>query len=202
MEGIYLIHTRELFTLKKEIYKIGRSKNLKKRVKQYPKDSKLLLIKYCNNSKLCESKIIKLFKVKFIQNKYYGNEYFEGSKEEMIELICEFINSNKYNILKTSFINKNNENNENNENNKIIKNKKVSKNVSILKCPKCEDIFKYPSLIKRHLKTSVRCCIPDEDIDKVVNPNKNKISCSKCNKVFTRNSSLIRHNKESKCSKK
>ncbi len=45
---------------------------------------------YCNNYKLCEAKIIELFKLKFIQNKQYGNKYFKGSKEEMMKLIFDF----------------------------------------------------------------------------------------------------------------
>lgn len=90
MEGIYLMHTRELFMLNIPIYRIGRSNNVEKSVKQYPKDSKVLLMIYCNNYKLCEAKIIELFKLKFIQNKYYGNKYFEGSKEEMMKLIFDF----------------------------------------------------------------------------------------------------------------
>lgn len=68
-------------------------------------------------------------------------------------------------------------------------------------CPKCQMICQYPSILKRHFQTSVRCCISEEDIDKFFNPNKYNISCSKCNKTFTRNESLIRHNRQSKCSR-
>jgi hypothetical protein len=68
-------------------------------------------------------------------------------------------------------------------------------------CPKCKLIFQYPSFLKKHLQTSVRCCISDEDIDKFFNPDKYKLLCSKCNKKFTRPESLIRHNNESKCSR-
>jgi len=62
-------------------------------------------------------------------------------------------------------------------------------------------IFQYPSFLKRHLQSSVRCCISEEDIDKFFNPDKYKLLCSKCNKTFTRPESLIRHNNESKCSR-
>ena len=68
-------------------------------------------------------------------------------------------------------------------------------------CNKCNTLFQYPSFLKRHFKTSVRCCISDEDIDKFFNPDKYKLYCSKCNKTFTRNESLIRHNTQSKCSR-
>ena len=44
MEGIYLIHTRELFTLNKNIYKIGRSHNIENRMKNYPQGSKIIFL--------------------------------------------------------------------------------------------------------------------------------------------------------------
>ena len=45
-EGVYMIHTRELHTLKLPIYKLGRSNYLDNRVKQYPNGSKILLMIY------------------------------------------------------------------------------------------------------------------------------------------------------------
>ena len=68
-------------------------------------------------------------------------------------------------------------------------------------CPKCTTLFQYPSLLKRHFKTSSRCAISDAEIDKFFNPDKNIYKCKKCNKVFTRKSSLNRHDIETKCSK-
>ena len=39
---IYLIHEREFIKEKKHIYKIGRTKNIAKRLTQYPKGSQML----------------------------------------------------------------------------------------------------------------------------------------------------------------
>ena len=60
-EGIYLLHTRELYTLNLNIYKIGRSHTLDNRMKQYPNGSKIIFSMKCSNSKMCEAKLIKLF---------------------------------------------------------------------------------------------------------------------------------------------
>jgi hypothetical protein len=92
-EGVYLLHTREMCTQNKPIFKLGRSYHLEKRVKQYPNGSKILLTLECKNSKACEAALIKIFKTKFIQLKYYGTEYFEGNCYSMINEICNYINN-------------------------------------------------------------------------------------------------------------
>lgn len=61
------------------IYKIGQTKNIIKRFRQYPKGSKLLFSINCTNAKLKESEILKYLKE---NNEYYhykeaGNEYFK-----------------------------------------------------------------------------------------------------------------------------
>ena len=66
-------------------------------------------------------------------------------------------------------------------------------------CNKCNTIFQYPSLLKRHFKLSSRCSISDEEIIAFFNPNRGSITCYKCNKSFTRKSSLARHLTESNC---
>ena len=43
-EGVYMIHTRELHTLKLPIYKLGRSYKLDNRIIQYPKRSQILFV--------------------------------------------------------------------------------------------------------------------------------------------------------------
>ena len=90
MEGAYLIHTRECFRLKEEIYKIGRSHDLDNRVKRYAKGSKILCLISCENSIQCEKDLINLFKTHFKQIKDYGSEYFEGSKELMMKMMYEY----------------------------------------------------------------------------------------------------------------
>ena len=91
MEGLYLIHTREFISTNKEIYKIGRSSNIENRVRNYPNGSKILLAIISRNSIQCEKDLIKKFKLTFTQKQFYGNEYFEGNKYEMIEIISNYI---------------------------------------------------------------------------------------------------------------
>ena len=91
MEGLYLMHTREFIKSEEKIYKLGRSFTLDNRVKQYPNGSNTLLIIACENSIVCESKLLEIFKTKFIQKKYYGNEYFEGDYKMMIREIFNYI---------------------------------------------------------------------------------------------------------------
>ena len=91
MEGLYLIHTREFISTNKEIYKIGRSSNIENRVRNYPNGSKILLAIINKNSIQCEKDLIKKFKLTFTQKQFYGNEYFEGNKYEMIEIISNYI---------------------------------------------------------------------------------------------------------------
>ena len=83
MEGIYIIHTRESIKCKEKIYKIGCSYNLYKRIKQYPKNSKVLFLFVCDNCRDVESCIKKYFNINFKQVTEYGSEYFEGDVEQM-----------------------------------------------------------------------------------------------------------------------
>ena len=91
MEGLYLIHTREFITTEMPIYKIGRADNLNQAMVQYPNGSQFLFISICKNSKLCEEKILEVFKQKFLQEKYYGNKYYSGDFYEMIDVMNEYI---------------------------------------------------------------------------------------------------------------
>jgi hypothetical protein len=91
MEGLYLIHTREFISTNKEIYKIGRSSNITNILNHYPNGSKILLAMINKNSIQCKKKLIKQFKLTFTQKQFYGNEYFEGDVDEMINMMCDYI---------------------------------------------------------------------------------------------------------------
>ena len=43
------------------------------------------------NSIQCKKDLIKQFKLTFTQKQFYGNEYFEGDVDEMIEIISNYI---------------------------------------------------------------------------------------------------------------
>jgi len=77
-------------------------------------------------------------------------------------------------------------------------------------CPKCKLKFKYPSVLRLHVKSAFHCLTSEEDIEKYITENTvpkeiistTIIKCSNCELIFTKMASLTRHNKESKCAKK
>lgn len=83
-EYIYLLKDRTAVKSNEDVYKIGKTKqsNLN-RFKSYPKGINLLLLIKCINCSAVEKKIMNLFKEKYIHNRDYGNEYFEGNPETM-----------------------------------------------------------------------------------------------------------------------
>ena len=89
---VYLVKEREFTKTNENIIKVGYSnqENLK-RFKQYPKDSVLLCQVFTENGKLCESKILDEFKIKFKHRKDIGNEYFEGDYILMRQIINDIV---------------------------------------------------------------------------------------------------------------
>jgi hypothetical protein len=225
MEAAYLIHTRECFKLDEEIYKLGRSHDIDNRVRQYAKGSKILCLISCNNSIQCEKELIALFRIHFKHAKEYGHEYFEGSKELMMKMMHEFFleNLNKKilkekSLVKDKDVKKVKEIKEIKEIKDIKENKEIKKikevkdvkNSKDRTCPKCKLKFKFPSVLKLHVKTVFHCLTSEEDIEKYITENtvpkeiinNTIIKCNNCKLTFTQQSSLNRHNKESKCAEK
>ena len=91
MEEIYLIHVRKFVNSQENIYKIGESIDVDKQLKRYPNGSIVLFRMKCKESKQCKEYLIKIFKEKFIQKTYYGNDYFEGDEDEMINEIFKYL---------------------------------------------------------------------------------------------------------------
>jgi hypothetical protein len=76
-------------------------------------------------------------------------------------------------------------------------------------CPKCKENFKYPSILKRHLLTSVRCISTPEYIKNLFiensnletnNIDQNLFRCDNCNNSYKYKTSLYKHKRISKCS--
>lgn len=81
---IYILQEREHINANTQIFKIGKTKQENvKRIKQYPKGSRLILQLECFDCDIVEKKIIELFKNKYIQKTDIGTEYFEGNIDEM-----------------------------------------------------------------------------------------------------------------------
>lgn len=96
-EYIYLLQEREFIKTKENIYKIGmtRKKNFE-RFNQYPNGSVLLFQMMCDDCKMCETKILNIFKNKFNREKNVGNEFFSGDYNEMIDVIYTVIKNENY----------------------------------------------------------------------------------------------------------
>jgi len=98
-EGIYLLREREFARLNEDVYKIGRSKNIKNRMNNYPKGSSIELMMGCQDSVSVEKSLLDIFRKKFIPKTEYGAEYFYGDKLTMIRTITDFINTNGNKVL-------------------------------------------------------------------------------------------------------
>ena len=73
-------------------------------------------------------------------------------------------------------------------------------------CPKCKLSFKFPSILRTHMKTSFHCITNSEEVENHILNNKEEkkiiiFKCKNCNTIFKTNSSLNKHNNVSKCSK-
>ncbi len=91
-EYVYLLKDRTAVKSNEEVYKIGKTKQINlNRFKTYPKGINLLLLIKCTDCSIIEKKIMFLFKQKYIHNRDYGNEYFEGNPDEMIADIINII---------------------------------------------------------------------------------------------------------------
>lgn len=84
LEYIYIIHPMQCINT--NIYKIGRTRNVIKRHRQYPKGSELLLTIPCINSIELEKKILNYLKnnESYYQMKEYGVEYFKCDLNNLI----------------------------------------------------------------------------------------------------------------------
>ncbi len=86
---IYIVHERTFVELNTNIYKIGKTKNLKTRLNAYTKGSKMLFSHACNDCSSAEKKILTYLKNNdnFIHVKEYGNEYFQCNLQDMIDAV-------------------------------------------------------------------------------------------------------------------
>jgi hypothetical protein len=84
VDSLYIIQLRESVRLCEDVYKIGKSKKMHNRIKNYPKGSKIIMVIEVDDCNICEKNVIKYFKMKFKQRRDLGNEYFQGNINEMV----------------------------------------------------------------------------------------------------------------------
>ena len=94
-EYVYLLITRESIRMKDNVFKIGRTKNIKNRLRHYPKGTELINVIKVNDAVFVEQEIMRGFKEKFINRTDFGTEYFEGDINEIKFYFCEIVNFNK-----------------------------------------------------------------------------------------------------------
>jgi hypothetical protein len=95
-EYIYIVHERTFVLTNVNIYKIGKTKNIKNRMNNYTKGSVLLFTIPCTDSNKLEKIILNYLKQndKYIQVKDYGNEYFACDINHLINDIHILVNQN------------------------------------------------------------------------------------------------------------
>lgn len=92
---LYIIKEREFISLKSDVYKIGCTKDILRRVREYPKGS---ILKFCIYSKDYK-KIEKLWIKNLLKNKdlthkkEYGKEYFKGNINIIIDKLFQTLNN-------------------------------------------------------------------------------------------------------------
>ena len=207
-EGIYLIQIKDIVITNNNIYKIGRSHNIITRIKKYPKGSSAIVLLECCNSVQCEKDLLSIFKQKFTQNKYYGLEYFEGDKIDMMEVICKEVK--KYNDIekeKLDAVKKIKEIEKIEIDSKTEDKKDIIKELIIEESIIEEEPNKLQKENDKHkLDINEKELIKENNKLNLINianmKNKDCTTCSKCNTEFKYHSYLVRHIKTAvKCKK-
>ncbi len=86
---IYILYHRASKNLKENIYKIGKTKNYRNRLRGYTKGSEYKLVIYVKDYNNLEKKLITICKNKFITRKDYGSEYFQCNINELFKTFKE-----------------------------------------------------------------------------------------------------------------
>jgi hypothetical protein len=82
---LYLIKEREFIKTNESILKLGKTTDIKRRMPAYPKDSRVMVIFYCDtNIHNVERRLIQLFDSRFVKRMDIGHEYYEGDEQEMV----------------------------------------------------------------------------------------------------------------------
>ena len=85
MSYIYVIYTREFLKHQEHVYKVGKTKNIMGRLRQYPRGSKLLFAQYVHDCDILENLVINYLSKIFKVRTEIGTEYFEGDVLEILK---------------------------------------------------------------------------------------------------------------------
>jgi hypothetical protein len=88
---IYVIKEREFIKTKENVYKIGRSKNIRNRMPSYPKDSLIYSILYAKDVIRTEKEMIRRFDTVFTKRQDIGYEYYECEEDELMREVTKMI---------------------------------------------------------------------------------------------------------------
>ena len=97
---IYLLREREFLKTNEEIYKIGKTINIKNRMPSYAKDSRLYLCFYCpSDIDAVEKHLISVLERICLRKRTdIGAEYFEGDVHEMMSSLLDYAHTQRYSL--------------------------------------------------------------------------------------------------------
>lgn len=101
---IYINHLREFRQSNVDVYKIGRTTDITRRMGQYPKGSVMIASCYVDNEAIVEEKLKRVFRENSNPRKDYGVEYFEVDPQTAVKLFyeCAFEHVGKRNTVDVS----------------------------------------------------------------------------------------------------
>lgn len=89
---IYVLMEREFVRSGENVVKVGRARNMMKRLNQYPKGSKLLFCMYCDTLVATETELLRLLDTAFVRRSDLGRERFEGDINALVSFVNSFVN--------------------------------------------------------------------------------------------------------------
>lgn len=88
---IYAIALRKFLDANLSVIKVGRTKDLIKRLQTYPNKSCILFTKQVRDDVITEKYVLATLKSKFIQRLDFGHEYFEGPSDQIVHCVQKCI---------------------------------------------------------------------------------------------------------------
>lgn len=210
---LYILQPREFLRSGESVYKIGRSINVEKRSKSYPKGSLLLFCMYVSEQKRAESELIRQLCETCEQCLQFWREYFKGEFEHVLEVMLSICRSYRKLDVKSEEGDV-----DSSKASKVLANviQEVSEQIgqeveqgSRTTCERCGVTFASTHSLIRHLKAIKPCPITISNnsretiVSKLAQPRRKKaptsFPCEFCGNMYTDRNNCYRHKK--KCTK-